>query len=104
MWRHSAWWIPWAIAAFTACSRAALAPAPPAETASAPAPPVWERVDADPELEAGRQVWLGTCVKCHAHGLAGAALHEFSKIYDKVPDSRDKDFIEGMVTWVFERT
>lgn len=39
-----------------------------------------------------------------AHGLAGAALHEFSKIYDKVPDSRDKDFLEGMVTWVFERT
>jgi geranylgeranyl diphosphate synthase type II len=39
-----------------------------------------------------------------AHGLAGAALHEYSKIYDDIPDSRDKRFIEGMVTWVFERT
>lgn len=39
-----------------------------------------------------------------AHGLAGAALHEFSLIYRDVPDSRDKRFIEGLVTWVFERT
>lgn len=39
-----------------------------------------------------------------AHGLAGAAAHEFSKIYKNVPDSRDKRFIEGLVTWVFERT
>jgi geranylgeranyl diphosphate synthase type II len=38
-----------------------------------------------------------------AHGLAGAALHEFSLIYGGLPDSRDKRFIEGMVTWVFER-
>ena len=39
-----------------------------------------------------------------AHGLAGAALHEYSLIYAKLPDSRDKRFIEGLVTWVFERT
>ena len=39
-----------------------------------------------------------------AHGLAGAAAHEFSNIYGQVPDSRDKRFIEGLVTWVFERT
>ena len=39
-----------------------------------------------------------------AHGLAGAAAHEFSVIYSNVPDSRDKRFIEGLVTWVFERT
>ena len=39
-----------------------------------------------------------------AHGLAGAATHEFSNIYSGVPDSRDKRFIEGLVTWVFERT
>jgi geranylgeranyl diphosphate synthase type II len=38
-----------------------------------------------------------------AHGLAGAALHEFSLLYGGLPDSRDKRFIEGMVTWVFER-
>ena len=39
-----------------------------------------------------------------AHGLAGAATHEFSNIYSGVTDSRDKRFIEGLVTWVFERT
>lgn len=39
-----------------------------------------------------------------AHGLAGAALHEYSLIYAGLPDSRDKQFIEGLVTWVFERT
>ena len=39
-----------------------------------------------------------------AHGLAGAALHEFSLIFGDLPDSRDKHFIEGLVTWVFERT
>lgn len=39
-----------------------------------------------------------------AHGLAGAALHEFEKIYGDVPESRDKQFIRGLVTWVFERT
>ncbi len=40
----------------------------------------------------------------YAHGLAGAAAHEYSKIYSQLPDSRDKHFIEGLVTWVFERT
>jgi geranylgeranyl diphosphate synthase, type II len=39
-----------------------------------------------------------------AHALAGAALHEFERIYRDVPDSRDKQFIRGLVTWVFERT
>lgn len=39
-----------------------------------------------------------------AHGLAGAALHEYSLLYAGLPDSRDKRFIEGLVTWVFERT
>jgi geranylgeranyl diphosphate synthase, type II len=39
-----------------------------------------------------------------AHGLAGAALHEYACIYDALPDSRDKQFIRGLVTWVFERT
>jgi len=38
-----------------------------------------------------------------AHGLAGAAKHEYSLLYTDVPDSRDKRFIEGLVTWVFER-
>jgi geranylgeranyl diphosphate synthase type II len=39
-----------------------------------------------------------------AHGLAGAARHEFSRLYAGLPESRDKRFIEGLVTWVFERT
>jgi geranylgeranyl diphosphate synthase, type II len=39
-----------------------------------------------------------------AHGLAGAALHEYACIYDALPDSHDKQFIRGLVTWVFERT
>jgi len=38
-----------------------------------------------------------------AHGLAGAALHEFSVIYDGLPDSRDKQFIKGLATWIFHR-
>jgi geranylgeranyl diphosphate synthase type II len=39
-----------------------------------------------------------------AHGLAGAAMHEFSLAYGALPDSRDKRFLEGLATWVFERT
>jgi len=39
-----------------------------------------------------------------AHGLAGAALHEFSLLFGPLPDSRDKRFLEGVATWVFERT
>jgi geranylgeranyl diphosphate synthase, type II len=38
-----------------------------------------------------------------AHGLAGAALHEFAGIFDSLPDTRDKQFMRGLVTWVFER-
>jgi geranylgeranyl diphosphate synthase type II len=39
-----------------------------------------------------------------AHGLAGAALHEFSLLYAGLRESRDKRFIEALVTWVLERT
>ncbi len=38
-----------------------------------------------------------------AHGLAGAALHEYECIYHHLPDSRDKRFVNALVTWVFER-
>jgi geranylgeranyl diphosphate synthase type II len=38
-----------------------------------------------------------------AHGLAGAALHEYSLISAGLPDSRDKQFLEQMVAWVIER-
>jgi geranylgeranyl diphosphate synthase, type II len=38
-----------------------------------------------------------------ARGLAGAALHEYSLAYAGLPASRDKQFIEEMVTWVIHR-
>lgn len=38
-----------------------------------------------------------------AQGIAGAALEEFDAAFSGVPDSRDKRFIEGLATWVFER-
>ncbi len=38
------------------------------------------------------------------HGLAGAALHEFARIFGRLPPSRDKDFLRGLITWIFERT
>jgi geranylgeranyl diphosphate synthase type II len=38
-----------------------------------------------------------------AHGLAGAALHEYSLLSVGLPDSRDKSFFEQLVTWVIER-
>jgi len=38
-----------------------------------------------------------------AHGLAGAALHDFSRLYGHLPDSRDKQFIEALPFWVIER-
>ena len=39
-----------------------------------------------------------------AHGLAGAALHEYSLISAGLPESRDKQFLEQIVTWVIERS
>lgn len=53
-----------------------------------------DRMDAHGSVEHARGV---------AHGLAGAALHEYTLLYDGVPDSRDKRFIEGVVRWVLER-
>ncbi|HVN87455.1 MAG TPA: polyprenyl synthetase family protein [Candidatus Binatia bacterium] len=39
-----------------------------------------------------------------ARGLAGAALHEYSLVFAGLPASRDKQFIEGIATWVLDRT
>lgn len=39
----------------------------------------------------------------YAHGLAGAALAEFESDFGACPPSRDRDFIEGLASWVFER-
>lgn len=62
-----------------------------------PADVAWirERMDARGCLEHAQQV---------AHALAGAALHEFSLAYAGLPASRDKQFIEAVITWVLERT
>jgi len=38
-----------------------------------------------------------------AHGLSGAALHEFEIAYRGLPDSRDKDFLQALASWVIER-
>jgi geranylgeranyl diphosphate synthase, type II len=38
-----------------------------------------------------------------AHGLAGAAGHEFESVFGSLPDSRDKRFIESLPSWVIER-
>ena len=35
---------------------------------------IWEEPLQDPNLEAGREVWAGTCIQCHSVGLGGAPL------------------------------
>lgn len=42
--------------------------------------------------------------RAFAHGLAGAALHEYTQVYGALPESPDKRFIRELITWVFERT
>jgi len=39
----------------------------------------------------------------YAHRMAGAALHEYSLAFGGIRESRDKRFLEEMVTWVVER-
>jgi geranylgeranyl diphosphate synthase type II len=57
-------------------------------------------------------IWVRELMDCYgsldytrwvAHGLAGAALHEFALAYAELPDSRDKHFIEQLAVWVLER-
>ena len=55
---------------------------------------VRERMDAYACIDYARQV---------AQGLAGAAQYEFSSLYARLPDSRDKRFLEALPTWVIER-
>ena len=55
---------------------------------------VRERMDAYGCIDYARQV---------AHGLAGAARHEFAGLYGHLPDSRDKRFVEALPEWVIER-
>lgn len=53
-----------------------------------------ERMDAYGCIDHARQV---------AHGLAGAAAHEFEGAYGTIPESRDKEFLRSLTTWVLER-
>jgi geranylgeranyl diphosphate synthase type II len=39
-----------------------------------------------------------------ANALAGAALHEFQGAFAGLPASRDLDFIEGLATWMINRS
>jgi len=55
---------------------------------------VRERMDHYGSIDYARQL---------AHGLAGAALHEFTSAYAEVPDSPDKRFLEALPSWVIER-
>jgi geranylgeranyl diphosphate synthase type II len=55
---------------------------------------VRERMDAYGCIDHARQV---------AHGLAGAAMHEFQAAYGGLPNSRDKQFLESLPTWMLER-
>ena len=39
-----------------------------------------------------------------ASGLAGAALYEFDRYFAGVRESRDRDFMRSLLTWVLERS
>jgi geranylgeranyl diphosphate synthase type II len=39
-----------------------------------------------------------------AHGLAGAAMHEFEQLFGEYPESRERRFLESLPVWVLERT
>jgi geranylgeranyl diphosphate synthase type II len=56
---------------------------------------VRERMDAYACIDYARQV---------AHGLAGAAHHEFTRLFGGLPDSRDRRFIQALAAWVIQRT
>jgi geranylgeranyl diphosphate synthase, type II len=65
------------------------------------------------ERTAEHVAWMRDLIERHgslgyagtvAQALAGAALHEYALAYGALPDSRDKAFISGLVTWVFERS
>ena len=54
-----------------------------------------ERMDHYGCIEYARQV---------ARAMAGAARHEYTRLFAPVPPSRDRAFLEGLITWVVERT
>lgn len=56
---------------------------------------VRERMDRYGCLEHARRV---------AHGLAGAARHEFDELLGPLPPSPDRDFVGALCTWVLSRS
>lgn len=67
------------------------------------------RGDRTPEMVASLHAMLDRLgsvahARVVAAGLAGAAAHEFDLAFGHLPPSRDKDFLAGLVPWVFERT
>ena len=64
------------------------------------------------ERSAGDMQWVRERMDCYgcieyarqvAHGLAGAAHHEFTLLFHHLPESRDKRFVEALSSWVIER-
>lgn len=65
------------------------------------------------EARTGAEVlWLATLMerlgsvrhaRAVAAAMAGAAAHEFALAYGDLPASPDRDFLEGLVPWIFER-
>ena len=39
-----------------------------------------------------------------AHGLSGAAYHEFGRIFGALPETRDKQFLRALPAWVIARS
>ncbi len=65
-----------------------------------------QRSEDDQRWVRGRMDSYGCCdyARQVAHGLAGAAHHEFTQIYSHLPDSPDKRFIEALPAWAIERS
>jgi geranylgeranyl diphosphate synthase type II len=65
-----------------------------------------------PRRDPGEVEWLRDLItdtgavahaKATAEALAGAALYEFEGIFKAAPGSRDKQFLQALVTWVLDR-
>ncbi len=65
-----------------------------------------ERADSEVAWLASLMRRLGSIAyaRAFADAMAGAATHEFARAYGRLPPSRDKDFLAGLVPWVLERT
>jgi len=64
-----------------------------------------QRTDEDVRWVLGRMNHHGSIdyARQVAHGLAGAAQHEFEQLYGHLPESRDKRFLAALPVWVIER-